>query len=161
MTLAVALLIVAVGLVMMELAIPSFGLLSLGAATAYAFALVIAFDHGVTTGWTFVGLGVLLLPLAIAFGLKILPLTPIGRRLFLHAPLPDAVQHGTVPTEFKSLLGLEGEALTDLRPAGTARVSGHKVDVVASGRFISRGGRILVTDVNGTRVVVQEARPAP
>ena len=58
MTLAIGLLVLAFVLVMMELTFPSFGLLSLGAATAYAFALVRAFERGANTGWTFVVLGV-------------------------------------------------------------------------------------------------------
>lgn len=155
MTLAIALLVIAFVLVMMELAFPSFGLLSLCAATAYTFALVNAFDAGTTVGWTFVVLGVFLLPVAIGLGLKVLPNTPIGRRLFLRAPTQDEVQHGTTPSVLAGLVGSDGEALTDLRPAGSARIGGRRVDVVASGRFVEKGRRVRVTDVNGTRVVVQ------
>ena len=156
MTLTIALLVIAFVLVMMEITFPSFGLLSLAAATAYAFALVGAFEQGSATGWTFVVLGVFLLPIAIGIGLKVLPNTPIGRRLFLHAPRPDEIQHGTTPSDLMDLVGTEGEALSDLRPAGTARVNGRRVDVVASGRFVEKGSTIRVTTVDGTRVVVQE-----
>lgn len=156
MTLAIGLLVLAFVLVMMELTFPSFGLLSLGAATAYAFALVRAFELGTNTGWTFVVLGVFLLPIAVGLGLKVLPHTPIGRRLFLHAPTREEVQHGTAPAHLAELVGADGEALTSLRPAGSARIAGHRVDVVASGRFVEKGRTIRVMDVNGTRVVVRE-----
>lgn len=156
MTLAIGLLVLAFVLVIMELTFPSFGLLSLGAATAYTFALVLAFEVGTSTGWTFVVLGVFLLPVAVGLGLKILPNTPIGRRLFLRAPTRDEVQRGTTPSDLAELIGTDGEALTDLRPAGSARIAGRRVDVVASGRFVEKGQKIRVADVNGTRVVVRE-----
>lgn len=155
MTLAIILILVAFVLVVLELSFPSFGLLGLGAATAYAFALVNAFAVGVGTGWTFAGLGIVLLPIAIGLGLKVLPNTPIGRRLFLRGPSADEIQHGTVPSEYAALVGHDGEALTDLRPSGTARFSGRRIDVVASGRFVPKGSAIRVTSVDGTRVVVQ------
>jgi len=155
MTLAITLLVVALVLVMLELAFPSFGLLSLAAATAYTFSLVCAFKEGSTTGFTFIGLGILLLPLAIGFGLKVLPHTPVGRRLFLHGPTADEIQRGTVPDNVRELLGQEGVAITDLRPSGTARISGQRVDVVASGNFVPKGDGVRVTSINGTRVVVQ------
>jgi len=155
MTLAIALILLAFVLVMLEIAFPSFGLLSLGAATAYAFSLVNAFGIGVATGWTFTAAGIVLLPIAIGVGLKVLPNTPIGRRLFLRAPTADQVQHGTVPSGFAALVGKDGEAITDLRPAGTARIDSQRIDVVASGKFVPKGTTIRVTAVDGTRVVVQ------
>jgi membrane-bound serine protease (ClpP class) len=93
--------------------------------------------------------------MAIGFGLKILPNTPIGRRLFLKGPDASEVAHGTLPEDLKELVGHTGLALTDLRPAGTARIAGRRVDVIADGRFVERGGGVRVLGVNGTRVVVQ------
>jgi len=155
MTLAIILTLVALILVMLELTFPSFGILSLGAATAYAFALVNAFAVGETTGWTFVVVGVVTLPIAIAVGFKVIPHTPIGRMLFLQGPKPEDIQHGTTPSELSQLIGVTGEAITDLRPSGVARISGRRVDVVASGRFVPKGSTVSVSDVDGTRVVVR------
>lgn len=50
----------------------------------------------------------------------------------------------------------EGVALTPLRPAGTAEVDGHRLDVVTGGEFINPGARIKVVKVEGTRVIVRE-----
>jgi len=73
LTLAICLLVLAFGLALAEIAIPSFGLLSLMAAGAYVWSLVEAFNEGGSgTGWTFIGLGIVLLPIAIALGLKVL-----------------------------------------------------------------------------------------
>jgi membrane-bound serine protease (ClpP class) len=53
-----------------------------------------------------------------------------------------------------ALLGKEGEALTDLRPSGKARIGDAVVDVVSQLAWIERGSPIRVVEVEGVRVVV-------
>jgi membrane-bound serine protease (ClpP class) len=155
-TLAICLLVVAFGLVMAEIAIPSFGLLSLLAGGAYTWALVEAFAEGDETGWSFVGLGIILLPVAIGFGLKILPKTPLGRRLLLQVPNSAGDSSSGDPSEADRFAGRTGVALSDLRPTGIARIEGERVDVVAGGRYIVKGTDLMVSTVQGNRIVVEE-----
>ncbi len=54
-----------------------------------------------------------------------------------------------------SLLGARGVALSDLRPAGVARIDGKRVDVVSSGDYIGQGTEIEVIEDAGNRHVVQ------
>ena len=56
------------------------------------------------------------------------------------------------------LMGLEGVALTTLRPAGTGDFNGRRVDVVADSEYIQNGKPIIVTAVEGMRVVVREKK---
>ena len=56
------------------------------------------------------------------------------------------------------LLGVEGVAVTTLRPAGTAEFNGKRVDVVTDSEFIEHGKPIVVTAVEGMRVVVREKK---
>ena len=156
MTLAICLLVVAFGLVMAEIGIPSFGLFSLLAAGAYAWALVEAFAQNKTFGWSFVGLGVVLLPVAIGLGLKLLPKTPMGRRLILPVPNSEEIKHGSRPESVHDLEGKAGVALTDLRPTGIARIDGERIDVVAGGKFILKGSNLVVSTIQGNRIVVEE-----
>lgn len=156
MTLAVALVVLAFGLVMAEVAFPSFGVLSLLAALCYAVALWKAFETGAAAGWSLVAVGVVLLPVALGLGIKVLPRTPLGRRLILGGPGAE-VQHGTRTEDMHALKGCEGLALTDLRPSGTAEIAGQRVDVVASSGYVARGTRIAVQRVEGTRIVVEPA----
>jgi len=58
--------------------------------------------------------------------------------------------------ELSLYTGKEGVALTPLRPAGSAEVDGHRLDVVTEGEFIPKDKRVKVTKVEGTRVVVKE-----
>lgn len=53
------------------------------------------------------------------------------------------------------LLGLAGQAVTSLRPAGIMQVGEDRYDVVTEGSFIEQGTRIQVIHVEGNRVVVE------
>lgn len=54
----------------------------------------------------------------------------------------------------EDLLGSGGVALTDLRPAGAAEFAGERLDVVADGKFIPAGTRVVVVRSDGYRHVV-------
>lgn len=104
-------------------------------------------------GGTFLMVGVGLLSLVgFLIWMRIFPKTPIGRRLTL-----DSVVKG--PGEFpdlRGLLGKEGVAVTQLRPAGTALVEGRRVDVWADGSFVEAGKPLRVVHVEGAKVVVRQ-----
>lgn len=153
MTWAIALLIIAIVLVILELTIPSFGLLGLGAATAFVFSLVKAFDAGSSEGWTTLGVGVIMMPIAIGIGLKLVTKSPLSRRLFLTVP-----EKGLTPApEQKVRVGDLGMTQTDLRPSGSAEFNGHRVDVTTEGSYISRGRAVVVLALAGPRCIVQES----
>lgn len=54
------------------------------------------------------------------------------------------------------LMGLEGIALTMLRPSGTAIFNKERIDVVSEGGFIPKAAKIRVIKVEGARIVVRE-----
>lgn len=56
----------------------------------------------------------------------------------------------------EDLVGLEGITETALRPAGTGDFQGRKLDVVSNGEFIPKGTPILITEVEGFRIVVEK-----
>ena len=61
-----------------------------------------------------------------------------------------------------SLLGQEGTALTALRPSGTVVFGKQRIDVVTDGTFLEEGTRIVVVQVQGSRVVVEAvSSPSP
>jgi membrane-bound serine protease (ClpP class) len=62
---------------------------------------------------------------------------------------------GEIGTENPSLVNQTGEALTKLRPSGTAVINGKRVDVVSEGAFIEAGQTVKVVAVEGLRVVVR------
>lgn len=63
----------------------------------------------------------------------------------------------TPPPPHLDLLHQSGEALTPLRPGGTARFGDRRVDVVSEGQPIEAGTAVQVIAVEGHRVVVRAA----
>jgi membrane-bound ClpP family serine protease len=54
------------------------------------------------------------------------------------------------------LLGMEGIALTILRPAGTVIINNERIDAVTEGGFIEQNAIVKVINVEGARIVVRE-----
>ncbi|WP_078545560.1 NfeD family protein [Litchfieldia alkalitelluris] len=54
------------------------------------------------------------------------------------------------------LIGMEGHALTALRPSGTALINNERLDVVTEGGFIEKNKKVVVVKTEGTRIVVRE-----
>ena len=86
--------------------------------------------------------------------------TFVGRRIMLFKRQPPG---GSV-SDNQTLLGETGEALTPLRPSGTASLGGKRVDVTAVGEFLEQGASIVVVAADGMRVAVRRKdglEPAP
>jgi len=66
-----------------------------------------------------------------------------------------------VPRHFATAIaltpGMQGTAVTVLRPSGKARFADHVVDVVTEGEFISSQTPVTVVQTDGMRVVVKSA----
>lgn len=92
----------------------------------------------------------------VMFLVRHLPKVPYLRNLVLEAPAPVSVSSPQPPP--RSLVGERGLAVTHLRPAGSARIGGERVDVVTEGAFVEPDTPVRVVDVQGNRVVV---RPEP
>jgi len=86
---------------------------------------------------------------------KFLPKSSAFSRLILKEE--EAADKGFISNPIASeLVGLEGIALTTLRPAGTADFDGKRVDVVTESSYIENGKKIKVMRVEGHKVIVRE-----
>ncbi len=87
--------------------------------------------------------------------LKFLPRTAMWNKLILKKNI-DKKSGYTAEENVKDLVGKNGKAHTDLRPSGTAKIEGQRVDVVTTGEFIKRGSKIKVVAEEGSKVVVEK-----
>jgi membrane-bound serine protease (ClpP class) len=53
------------------------------------------------------------------------------------------------------LVGMDGVAVTDLHPSGTAQFGDERVDVVSEGSFVEAGTAVRVVRADGYRHVVR------
>jgi membrane-bound serine protease (ClpP class) len=100
---------------------------------------------------------------AITFLARFLPRTSLYRRFALMTSNPPGPSLAGMPREFATPLalmpGMQGTALTILRPSGKARFADHVVDVVTEGEFIAPQTPITVIQTDGMRVVVKGTTP--
>jgi len=101
----------------------------------------------------FVAMGILFLSgIAIALWIRFFPRSRIGQAMTVSKNESDfsAVQDG-----LQELLGAQGEAKSDLRPAGYALINGRRMDVVTRGGMIDKGTLVTVVEIEANRVVVK------
>jgi membrane-bound serine protease (ClpP class) len=99
--------------------------------------------------------------IAIALLARYLPRTSFYRRFALMDSNPPGPSLAGAPRQFATALalvpGMQGTAITVLRPSGKARFSDHVVDVVTEGEFITPKTPVTVIQTDGMRVVVKSA----
>jgi membrane-bound serine protease (ClpP class) len=89
-----------------------------------------------------------------------LPAARRSRGIFLRAATDRA--HGYIAGSTRDdLVGLEGVAITDLRPAGTVKVGDERLDVVSDVGFVARGKRVRVIRSESYRHVVEPIDEQP
>jgi membrane-bound serine protease (ClpP class) len=158
------LLVMAVGLSLLAaelLFIPGFGLAGILGITALLASLVMsmlgegAAPTMILSAIGQVGIALLASVIILMLFLRALPRFSIGRALVLQTELSTRKGFASAPESDNFWLGKSGIAATPLHPAGIAELEGHRVDVVSEGEPIDAGERILVTRVDGNRVVVR------
>ncbi len=136
-----------------EIIIPSGGILGILAAGLLGYSLYLVFSQvSATVGMVFVMADLVIIPVLVYFGIKILAKSPVTLRTRLSksdgVTSQDAAQN--------ALLGMEGCTVSDLRPSGVAIIDRQRVDVVTRGEYIEKGTDIVVTAVRGNQIVVKQ-----
>ena len=102
--------------------------------------------------------------IVIALLARYLPRTSIYRRFALMDSNPPGPSLAGIPRQFATALaiapGMQGTAITVLRPSGKARFADHVVDVVTEGEFIAPQTPVIVIQTDGMRVVVKSGAQA-
>lgn len=157
----IALLAISVVILVVELFVPSGGMLGVTAAVVAISGVVCLWRYDTTAGISG-SLAVLILgPLAFGFMLKIWPHTPMGRRL-INAPTEEEQMaqrqvEEKEKTQRLSLIGKEGTVLTDLRPIGVIDIAGQRYEVLSETHFIPTGSKVRVTHADLAQIKVRQA----
>lgn len=147
------LLVLGLALLVAEVVFVSFGVIGTIAGATLISAVFMAFQESMAFGVGTLIVEAIAAPVVLAMSFRMLPKTKLGKQLILEAP-NNANASAPPPPEVAALLHKTGVALTPLRPSGTVRIDGHKVDVVTRGDLIDAGATVVVLEVSGNRVVV-------
>lgn len=158
--------VVGLGLLLLEIfVIPGFGVAGIGGIAlilASIFLSLVGADpfldmNAVSIAIIQVSMSLLVSIILIFVLVRFLPKSNLFKK-FILSEEEKADAGYTSRTNFSELLGAEGIAVTTLRPAGTAEINGKRVDVVTDSEYIEHGKPIVVTAVEGMRVVVREKK---
>jgi membrane-bound serine protease (ClpP class) len=140
--------------------LPGFGVAGFLGIGAIAAAMVLALMGAApTTGDVVQALAILgaslVITVAVVYAwLRHLPTSDRFGGLFLRGGMAQAEGYISAAPRI-DLVGQEGVAVTDLRPAGTATIAGERVDVVTEGEFVTQGSTVRVLRSEGYRHVVR------
>jgi membrane-bound ClpP family serine protease len=154
---AAILLLVGLTLSLVEIFIPSGGVIGFLSFTSIIAAIVMAFlQSGPTVGVIFLSVACLAVPLVVATAFRFLPRTPIGKRLLPDIPTADEVLPDREERRrLRELVGRVGEAKSKMLPSGAVMIDGQTIDAVSEGQPIEPGQTVRVIAVRGTLVVVR------
>ena len=170
--------LIGIACILMEIfVIPGFGVFGVSGALLMLMSLILAsetfnnFDPEVNSQKFVQAVTVLLVPLLAVIGTsmvigKYLPQIPILRHIVLtppvkkHAGDTDSLQlHPDLADGTSRIqVGMQGVAMTILRPAGKAMFGDEIIDVVTQGPYIEQDPTVEVIEARGKRIVVKRAK---
>ena len=155
-----ALLLAGLVLLLLEVLTPAFGMLAAGAIAALVAAIWVCFTISPSLGMVMIVVVVVGVPTYLVYLVKVLPRTPLGRRLFLRKA-PKGTGDGTPEAEeLRRLIGRTGKAETALRPSGAVRIDGRRLVAVAESSMIEKDATVKVVGAGGTELIVRLIKPA-
>ena len=147
--------VIGILVIIAEIFIPSLGLLAVIALSVFFYSLYLLYTTiSTTVGAIFTGLDLVLVPVLIVVGMKILAKSSLTLKREL------SKQDGVVSQKqgLEAYIQMKGKSVTDLRPAGMAEVNSHRLDVVTDGEYIEADTPIVVTGIAGNRIIVEKTK---
>jgi len=150
---AIGLFIIGIVLIAIELHVPGGLLFGMSGVAAIFASLFLGLGANTFAAVSLLG-AVILAGVMFVVLAKYLPTSKLWSKLVLKNA--ETSEQGFVSTEdLKQYLGQTGKVLTLLRPAGMAEIAGRRLDVVSEGLFVVPGTEVVVTKVEGNRIVVR------
>ncbi len=133
--------------------IPGFGVAGIGGLACLIAGCYFAYHY---FGAGYAALAVVLVLASTTAVLVWIPKSPFGKDVFLSSSLRKARSADPMVTQ-----GQVGVTESDLRPSGIAQFGELRQSVVTEGEFIDADSKVVVTQVRGSRVVVEIAPSEP
>ncbi|MBM4091738.1 MAG: hypothetical protein FJ276_20270 [Planctomycetes bacterium] len=152
------LLLVAIVLIVLEVFIPSGGMLSVLAAVAAVASIVVAYTESLVAGTVMLLVSFFVVPIVAAAAVRWWPHTPMGKLILAKRPASeDEVLPDTEEYHRNRLIGKRGVTKTAMLPSGDVLIEGRVYDSISSGMPIDAGRIVKVVAVDTQRLVVRPA----
>lgn len=156
------LLLIGLAVMMLEVFIPSGGILGFVSVAAILAAVGTAFlQIGAVAGMTVLAITVLAVPTVLSLAFRWFPETSLGRRVLPPPPDPaDVLPDATRRRQLREFIGRSGHAVGELLPWGTVEIGDLMVEAMSESGPIAPGTAIEVVGVQGMSLVVRRVEPA-
>jgi len=153
----VALFLVGLAVMVLEVFVPSGGVLGFLSVLAIGAAIVTAFvEQGPTFGAAVTGLAFVVVPAVLAAAFRVFPETPLGRRVLPPPPGADDVQpRAGRRRHLESLVGRRGRVTGELVPWGTVEIDGVACDARSDAGPIAVGTAVQAVAADAAALVVR------
>ncbi len=154
------LMLVGIGLIIMEMLMPGFGLPGITGGIAMVMGIVFVAQ---TLTQALLLLLIITVVLALLFFVLLRSVSK-GRLSRSRIVLRDAVEETGGYDAFlktEDLLGKVGTALSLLRPSGVGEFDNQRLDIVSEGAFVPAGTAIRIVRVQGRQIMVEAILDAP
>lgn len=157
-----SLLLVGLAVMVLEVFVPSGGVLGFLSLAAIVAAIVMAFmEQGAAFGMAVLAVAFAAVPAVLALAFRWFPDTPLGRRVLPPPPGPEDVIPATDRRRrLRELVGREGRVVSELLPWGAVAVGEEQFEAVSETGPIVAGAEIEVVGVQGGALVVRAATRA-
>ena len=156
------LLLIGLAVMMLEVFIPSGGILGFVSVAAILAAVGTAFlQIGAVAGMTVLAITVLAVPTVLSLAFRWFPETPLGRRVLPPPPDPaDVLPDATRRRQLREFVGRGGRVVGELLPWGTVEIGDLMVEAMSESGPIAADTAIEVVGVQGMSLVVRRVEPA-
>lgn len=154
---AILLLLLGVGCIVLEMFVPSGGLLGVTATLSIVGAIVLAFLSGPLAGLLMTLTVTFLIPVLLAAAVRYWPETPLGRLILLRRPQGPAevLPQTDAYLSRHAMIGKRGVAKSQMLPSGVVSIDGKTYDAVSNGLPIEPGESVRVIGLDTQRLVVR------
>lgn len=154
-------------LLFLELFVPSGGLIGMLAGVTALGSVICFFRYDATWGVVATCSYLILGPIIGVFAFKLWLNSPLARNMILGGTDPanaDLDENSAMSSEharqerlaqLRQLIGAHGTAVTPLRPVGTVKINGQRLDAMAEAGVIDSGTPVVVTDVYDNQIKVR------
>ena len=161
LTWLILLILLGVVFIILELFIPSGGVLSFGAAVCVMGAIFAGYYYfGPFVGTAVLAAEAILVPVTVVIAVRVWPYTPVGRRVLNRPPGESGIADGEAESAhvLKDLMGKWGRAKSPLLPSGAVVIDGRTYDAISRGSPIDAGQPIEVVRAEGNHIIVRPSR---
>lgn len=150
----IVLLVAGFVLVGIEMAVPGFGLPGISGIISLVLGIIFT-ANTVSEGIIMAIIVIVILGVMLAVAMALLGSKKMKSPMVLREDVKGE-QGFLESSDLEYLVGKEGVAATDLRPAGKGNFDGIEFDILSGGSFIKKGQKICISRIKDNKLIVAE-----